>query len=311
MPEKGTDRSAGPSPRSRRGGLGRGLDSLIPAQVPPSPLAVDDPGPDALINAPIDQIQPNPYQPRGVMDRQKLEELAESIKLHGVMQPLIVTRAADGAGYVLIAGERRWRAARIAGSATVPAIVKEAAPQAMLELAIVENVVRADLSPLEEALAYRQLIDEFGLTQAAVAERVGRSRVSVTNTLRLLNAPEQVRDALSSGQITEGHARALLGLSNGPDQLAVLDLVLSRALNVRQTEVLVRRWLSGGSPTGETRDRDPEEVRLEDRLRTALGTRVSFRKAAPGASGGSLTIQFFSDEQLQALYDRLVGEDLW
>ena len=311
MPEKGSDRSAGPSSRSRRGGLGRGLDSLIPAQAPPSPPTVDDAGPDALINAPIDRIQPNPYQPRGVMDRQKLEELAESIKLHGVMQPLIVTKARDGDGYVLIAGERRWRAARIAGIATVPSIVKEAAPQAMLELAIVENVVRADLSPLEEALAYRQLIDEFGLTQTAVAERVGRSRVSVTNTLRLLNAPEQVRDALSSGQITEGHARALLGLSNGPDQLAVLDLVLSRALNVRQTEVLVRRWLAGGSSTSEARDRDPEEVRLEDRLRTALGTRVSFRRAAPGGSGGSLTIQFFSDEQLQALYDRLVGEDLW
>ena len=311
MPEKGTDRSAGPPPRSRRGGLGRGLDSLIPAHAPPAPVTADDSGANALITAPIDQIHPNPYQPRGVVDRQKLEELAESIKLHGVMQPLIVTRARDGDGYVLIAGERRWRAARLAGLLALPAIVKEAAPQAMLELAIVENVVRADLSPLEEALAYRQLIDEFGLTQTAVAERVGRSRVSVTNLLRLLNAPDQVREVLASGQITEGHARALLGLSNGPDQLAVLELVLSRGLNVRQTEALVRRRLSGGVPTGETRDRDPEELRVEDRLRSALGTRVSFRKAASGSGGGSLTIQFFSDEQLQALYDRLVGEDLW
>ncbi|MBA2248508.1 MAG: ParB/RepB/Spo0J family partition protein [Chloroflexia bacterium] len=309
MPEKGTDRSAGPSPRSRRGGLGRGLDSLIPAQA--SPPSTPDPGSDALIDAPADRIQPNPFQPRGAMDRQKLEELAESIRLHGVMQPLIVTRAKDGDGYVLIAGERRWRAARMAGLTSLPAIVKEAAPQAMLELAIVENVVRADLSPLEEALAYRQLVDEFGLSQAAVAERVGRSRVSVTNTLRLLNAPEQVRDALSSNQITEGHARALLGLGNGPDQLAVLELVLSRSLNVRQTEALVRRWLSGAPPPREPHGRDPEEIRLEDRLRTALGTRVSFRKAAPGAGGGSLTIQFFSDEQLQTLYDRLVGEELW
>lgn len=309
MPEKGTDRSAGTSPRPRRGGLGRGLDSLIPAQA--STPAAPEPGSDALIDAPADRIQPNPFQPRGAMDRQKLEELAESIKIHGVMQPLIVTRAKDGDGYVLIAGERRWRAARMAGLTSLPAIVKEAAPQGMLELAIVENVVRADLSPLEEALAYRQLVDEFGLSQAAVAERVGRSRVSVTNTLRLLNAPEQVRDALSSNQITEGHARALLGLSNGPDQLAVLELVLNRSLNVRQTEALVRRWLSGAPQPGEPHTRDTEEIRLEDRLRTALGTRVSFRKAAPGSGGGSLTIQFFSDEQLQTLYDRLVGEELW
>lgn len=310
MPEQGTDRSTGSSSTPRRSGLGRGLDSLIPAQVPATPATRDRSSSEALIDAPVDQIHPNPFQPRSVMDRQKLEELAESIRVHGVMQPLIVTIDRATNGYVLIAGERRWRAARIAGLSTLPAIVKEAAPQEMLELALVENVVRADLSPLEEAMAYRQLIDDFGLSQADVAGRVGRSRVSVTNTLRLLNAPDQVRDALSSNQITEGHARALLGLGNGPDQLTVLELILSRALNVRQTEGLVRRWLSGGSHRAETQARDPEETRLEDRLRTALGTKVSFRKA-PQGSGGSLTIQFFSDEQLQALYDRLVGEELW
>lgn len=310
MPEQETDRSSGRSAKPRRGGLGRGLDSLIPTQ-PPSPVSVPDRvESDALVEAPIDQIRPNPFQPRSAMDRQKLDELAESIKVHGIMQPLIVTRSADTDGYILIAGERRWRAARMAGLSTLPAVVKEAAPQAMLELAIVENVVRADLSPLEEAMAYRQLVDDFGLSQSDVAARVGRSRVSVTNTLRLLNAPDQVRDALSSNQITEGHARALLGLGNSPDQLAVLDLVLSRALNVRQTEALVRRWLSGNPPKPEAHARDPEEIRLEDRLRAVLGTRVSFKKA-PQGSGGSLTIQFFSDEQLQALYDRLVGEELW
>lgn len=310
MPEQGTDRSSGASSKSRRGGLGRGLDSLIPASLPVTAEAGERSLAGALIDAPIDQIHPNPYQPRSSMDRQKLEELAESIRVHGVMQPLIVTRDRNADGYVLIAGERRWRAARLAGLSALPVIVKEATPQAMLEMAIVENVVRADLSPLEEALAYRQLIDDFGLSQADVAERVGRSRVSVTNTLRLLNAPDRVREALSSNQITEGHTRALLGLGNGPDQLAVLELVLSRALNVRQTEALVRRWLSGSPHKPDPRARDPEEVRLEDRLRTALGTRVSFKKAAQG-SGGSLTIQFFSDEQLQALYDRLVGEELW
>jgi ParB family chromosome partitioning protein len=243
------------------------------------------------------------------MDRQRLEELADSIRLHGLVQPLLVTR--DGERFVLIAGERRWRAARLAGLATVPAVVKEAAPQQMLELAIIENVVRADLSPLEEAVAYRQLIEEFGLSQTDVAARVGRSRVSVTNTLRLLNAPDRVRDALAASQITEGHARALLGLSSAADQLAVLDQVLERGLSVRQTEDLVRRWVSGNARSKPSEvPRDPEEVRVEDRLRSALGTRVSFRKAPRGA-GGSLTIQFFSEDQLQVIYDRLVGEELW
>lgn len=311
MPDQGPERMPGSAARPRKGGLGRGLDSLIPIHASSGSTGSPEQASSALIDAPINQIQPNPFQPRGTIDRQKLEDLAESIKVHGVMQPLIVTNDAEHSKYILIAGERRWRAARLAGLSTIPAIVKEAAPQAMLELAIVENVVRADLSPLEEAAAYRQLIDEFGLSQAMVAERVGRSRVSITNTLRLLNAPDQVRHALSSNQITEGHARALLGLGNGPDQLAVLKLVLDRALNVRQTEALVRRWLAGSARTT-TADhvRDPEEARLEDRLQSALGTRVSFKRASQGA-GGTLTIQFFSDEQLQALYDRLVGEELW
>ncbi|HEV2067843.1 MAG TPA: ParB/RepB/Spo0J family partition protein [Thermomicrobiales bacterium] len=295
-------------PRQRRGGLGRGLDSLIPTRPEPEPSVESDEG-KGLLELSIDDITPNPYQPRTHMDRQRLEELAESIRIHGLVQPLLVAR--DGDRFVLIAGERRWRAARLAGLATVPVVVKQAAPQQMLELAIIENVVRADLSPLEEAVAYRQLIEEFGLSQADVAGRVGRSRVSVTNTLRLLNAPERVRDALAANQITEGHARALLGLGTAADQLAVLEQVQDRGLSVRQTEDLVRRWMSGNAAIKrDDHPRDPDEARVEDRLRTALGTRVAFRKSAKGA-GGSLTIQFFSDEQLQAIYDRLVGEELW
>ena len=302
------DRRAQPS-RHRRGGLGRGLESLIPTH---SEQPVGDSAAGAgtaLIELSIDDIFPNPYQPRTHMDRQRLEELAASIRLHGLVQPLLVAR--DGERFVLIAGERRWRAARLAGLGEVPVIVKNAAPQQMLELAIIENVVRADLSPLEEAVAYRQLIEEFGLSQADVAERVGRSRVTVTNTLRLLNAPDRIREALTAHQITEGHARALLGLASAADQVAALDEVHDRGLSVRQTEELVRRWMAGRSPAKRTEtSRDPDEARVEDRLRTALGTRVSFRKAPQGA-GGSLTIQFFSDEQLQAIYDRLVGEELW
>lgn len=302
------DQRPGPT-RPRRGGLGRGLESLIPTR--PEETVTDSlpNGASALLEVSIDDITPNPYQPRTHVDRQRLDELAGSIRLHGLVQPLLVAR--DGDRFVLIAGERRWRAARLAGLSTVPVIVKHAVPQQMLELAIIENVVRADLSPLEEAVAYRQLIEEFGLSQADVAERVGRSRVSVTNTLRLLNAPDRVRDALAANQITEGHARALLGLSSAADQISALEHVRERGLSVRQTEELVRRWVSGNMPAKRAgQPRDPEEIRVEDRLRSALGTRVAFRKGSEG-SGGSLTIQFFSDEQLQAIYDRLVGEELW
>jgi ParB family chromosome partitioning protein len=290
-------------PTGRRGGLGRGLGALIPA---PSPA--DTP---ATAEVPVDAVAPNPYQPRTTVDPADLDELVASIRTHGVIQPLVVTRAAEEGRYVLIAGERRWRAARLAGLTTVPVVVKEAAPQAMLELALVENVIRSDLSPLEEAAAYRQLIDEFGLTQASVAERVGRSRVSVTNTLRLLAAPDAVQAALNAGQISEGHARALLGLGAAADQVALLETVIARNWTVRQTEDAVRRWLDRGSddrPTPPTR-LDPEDERLEHRFRSALGTKVSFRRGRHG--GGALTIHYHSDEELNALYQRLVGEDAW
>ncbi|MBA2595646.1 MAG: ParB/RepB/Spo0J family partition protein, partial [Chloroflexia bacterium] len=188
-----------PSPLPpRRGGLGRGLDALIPS--------LGEDAHAAALDIDIDAIAPNPYQPRIEMDAAALETLAASIRVHGVIQPLVVTHGPERGRFILIAGERRWRAARLAGLGAVPAVVKEAAPRAMLELALVENVVRADLAPLEEAAAYRQLIDDFGLTQAAVAERVGRSRVSVTNTLRLLALPDRVQRALGAGEISEGHA---------------------------------------------------------------------------------------------------------
>jgi len=200
-----TDRAGGDlvqpvSARSRKGGLGRGLGALIPS----SPDSDQRP---ATLEVDINAIVPNPYQPRTGLDQTQLQLLADSIRIHGIIQPLVVRLAEERDRYTLIAGERRWRAARLANLTVVPVVVKDAAPQAMLELALVENVVRADLSPLEEAVAYRQLIDDFGLTQANVAERVGRSRVSVTNTLRLLAAPEPVQRALQEGKITEGHAR--------------------------------------------------------------------------------------------------------
>jgi ParB family transcriptional regulator, chromosome partitioning protein len=301
-------------PRQRRGGLGRGLESLIPTS---SPQATTTPVAEAAptgrpLEVPIDAIVPNPWQPRTTMDEHQLQELAQSIRTHGVMQPLVVTQADEAGKHTLIAGERRWRASRLAGNRLVPVVIKDVTPQAMLELAIVENVVRADLSALEEAHAYKQLIEDFGLTQADVAERVGRSRVSITNTLRLLNSPERVQRALAGNQITEGHARAMLGLPSVADQLAVLEMVLERGLSVRQTEDLVRRWLAG-APGRKERDAsapDAEHVRIESRLRDALGTKVALKRDS-SASRGTITIEYYSDEQLQALYDRLVGEDIW
>jgi len=307
-PAAGSTTDRAPSPArpapGRKGGLGRGLNALIPTFDP----SQEAPTLPASREVDVNAIEPNPYQPRMGLDPDALEALAASIRAHGVIQPLVVTGGPEPGRYVLIAGERRWRAARLAGLRAVPVVVKEAAPRAMLELALVENVARADLSPLEEASAYRQLIDEFGLTQAAVAERVGRSRVSVTNTLRLLAAPEPVQAALGAGEISEGHARALLGLPTAADQIAALELVTSRGLTVRQTEEAVRRWVEGQRPR-RTPPRHPAEERFVDRFQTALGTKVTFKPNRAG--GGTLTIHYHSDEELDALYHRLVGEETW
>lgn len=298
-----------PRQKQRRGGLGRGLGSLIPtAPVDSTTTSVDD---SSLQKVGIDDIHPNPYQPRLHMQQEQLEELASSIRTHGLMQPLVVSAADDAGKYTLIAGERRWRASRLAGLDEVAVVVMTASPQEMLELAIVENVVRADLSPLEEAHAYRRLIEDFTLTQGEVAERVGKSRVAITNTLRLLNAPEQVQQAIADGEITEGHARAMLGLTSIADQIEMLELIRSRNLNVRQTENLVRTWLKKPSAQEtETRPRmSADMLRIESRLREALGTRVSLKSGAK--SGGKIEIEYASEEELQAIYDRLVEEELW
>jgi ParB family chromosome partitioning protein len=288
----------------RKRGLGRGLDALIPSE-PAQPA--DTPPLVGLIEAPVDAIRPNPQQPRLSLDDDKLAELAASIREHGLLQPLIVTRLESAPGFQLIAGERRWRAARMAGLSQVPVIVKEVAPQETLELALVENVQRADLNPLEEALAYRQLVDEFGMTQEQVAERVGKSRVAITNTLRLLRAPQAVQKALLAGEIRQGHARALLALETDEAQEAALTVVVRQGLNVRQTEALVRR-LSGERPQRPAPPPEtPQTQALETAFREALGTKVSLQRNQKGA--GRVVIHFYSDEELENIYTRLVGED--
>jgi ParB family chromosome partitioning protein len=240
------------------------------------------------------------------MDQEKLEDLANSIEEHGLIQPLVVTRASNG--YQIIAGERRWRASRLVGLTSVPVIVKETSPQQMLELAIVENIQRADLNPLEEAEAYAQLMEEFGLTQEAVSERVGKSRTAVANTVRLLNLPDPIKEALAADQISEGHARALLSLKKQRDQLNVLATITTRALNVRQTEVLVRQMLTGDeTPRPKRPPLTPHDKTMLVKFESKLGTKVELSRSDEEA--GKVTIHFYSQEELQAIFNAILGED--
>ena len=285
---------------TRKRGLGKGLEALIPV--------ASGERPTGLTEVSVDDIAPNPMQPRQTLDPESLEELAASIREHGLIQPLIVSSTMPGMSstpYQLIAGERRLEAAKLAGLSTVPVIVKEATSQEMLALALVENIQRADLNPLEEANAYRQLMDEFGLTQEQVAAQVGKSRVAVANTVRLLRLPAAVKSALAGGQISEGHARALLGLDEEEAQLRALKTVIKQRLNVRQTEELVRRMLASPQPRQE-KAASPETEALERRFRERLGTKVRLFRSK---RGGKLVIHFYSEEELQAIYDVIVGEE--
>lgn len=274
-----------------RRGLGKGLGALIPLAAP------------GLLEVEVDKIGPNPRQPRQSDDLQALQELAESLRQHGMLQPLLVTAASGGeAAYQLVAGQRRWEAAKRAGLKKVPVMVLEATPQESLLLALVENLQRADLAPLEEAAAYRRLMEEFGLTQEEVAAQVGKSRPAVANALRLFNLPPQAQEALAAGKITAGHARALISLPSGPAQLAALRQVMAQGLSVRQTEALARRQAL--SPAPPERTPDAETQALEEGLQRALGTRVSLYRSG---RGGKLVIYFYSEEELQALYEALTG----
>lgn len=276
-------------------GLGRGLGALIPT----SALEAE--------TLDVDLIISNPHQPRSAVDPESLAALTESIREYGVIQPLLITRVQpEGGGpdvYQLIAGERRLQAARLAGLARVPVIVKEATSGEMLELALVENLQRADLNPLEEAQAFRRLVGEFGLTQETVAARVGRSRTAVANALRLLTLSDDLKASLAAGEVSEGHARALLGLSSEAQRRQAWQRVVERGLSVRETEAMVRQWPAAAPTKAPRRRPDPEVADLEERLRAALGTRVSLRR---GRRGGRLTIHFYSDEELEALLGRLL-----
>ena len=239
------------------------------------------------------------------MDENSLKELSTSIAEHGIVQPLIVSYDPEFDQYILIAGERRLLAAKMAGLSMVPVIERTVTDQEQLELALIENLQRSDLNPLEMAEAYRQLADNFNLTHEQIAIRVGKSRTSVTNTLRLLNLPDQVRKSLLEGFISEGHARALLSLPNSKSQRAALSTILDHELNVRQTEALVKK-LSGERPTPKPKILPSPEIRdLESRLRTHLGTKVNVKN---GKNGGSLVIYYFSDEELNSILEKILPE---
>ena len=279
----------GSAPARRAFGLGRGLDALIPA-------TSDERG---VLEVPVDRVAPNPDQPRAAFDDTQLGELAASIAVHGVIQPVIVRALADG-GYQLVAGERRLRAARLAGLETVPAIVRHDDEEAAssLELALIENIQRADLNAIETAHAYRELIDRFGLTHEAVARQVGKSRVAVSNSLRLLDLATETQQAIVDGRITEGHGRALAAITIPELQRATLEVVLERQLSVRQTEELVRRKRDE-RPVRAGRPLTPDLQDLEAQLRGVLATKVGIVRTR---RGGRLVIDFYSDEELDRLY---------
>jgi ParB family chromosome partitioning protein len=279
---------------AQKRGLGRGLGALIPG--------AEGAGATSL-EISLTQLQSNPLQPRRRFDQAALEELASTIRAHGVLTPVVVRRSPEG--YQVVAGERRVRAARLAGLTRIPAVIKEVSNAQALEMALVENLQREDLNPMEAAEAYCRLTEEFGLTQEEVAERVGRDRSSVANALRLLRLPRRLREDLAAGILSEGHARALLGLEKAADQLRARDQIVRRGLTVRATEAMVRRLRRGTPARGGRPPRgNPNLSALEDQLRVALGTKVQILR---DGRGGRLVISFFSDDDLTRLVEFMAG----
>ena len=294
-------------------GLGRGLGALLggkkPAESPPAPdtsspetTQPTSAGSALTLEVEIARIRPCPSQPRKDFDRQPLEELAESIKINGIIQPLVARQTDDGQ-LELIAGERRWRAAQIAGLDTVPVIIRQADDAQVLELALVENLQREDLNPIEEAQGYALLIDAFNLTQEETAQRVGKSRAAIANALRLLNLPEKTLDHLKAGRLTVGHAKVILGVESASHQDLISEKVIKDSLSVRQTEELIADLLkasstSGKKKTGANPNREVHVTSLENRLKEKLGTKVSLTYRD---GKGALTIKYFSDEDLERI----------
>jgi ParB family transcriptional regulator, chromosome partitioning protein len=294
----------------RRGGLGKGLGALIPSDVAPSSAAglASRPG---IEEVPINQIDPNPYQPRNRFDEESLAGLTASIRELGVLQPILVRQVGDNR-YAIIAGERRWRAAKRAGLQFIPVIVRQVNDELTLQHALVENLHRDDLNPLEEAAAYQQLVEDFALTQEEVAHKVGKSRSAVANLLRLFQLPPQVQRLVAEGRVSAGHAKALLGTPDRAFQESLARRVATDGLSVRETEEAVRQrnGLAGapsgssGSSTGRTKLRPPGLLELEELLAEQLDTRVSINV---GPKRGRVVIEFADLEDLERIYRVMAG----
>ena len=280
----------------KRPALGRGLSALIPDA--PSVPAPDS---ERSLEVDIDQLRPNRFQPRVRMDDGRIEELARSIRSHGVIQPIVVRRTAD-AGYEIVAGERRWRASQRAGLLKVPVVVREIPDERLLAAALIENIQREDLNPIEEAQAYRRLADDLSLTQEQIAEAVGKDRSSIANYVRLLRLPNEVRETVAAGALSMGHARAILGLPDESAQLRVAREVVARHLSVRETEALVSKAGQPAAPAKAEPPTDANTRAAEERLRFALGTRARIVRKG---TGGRIEIDFSNENELQRLFEYL------
>lgn len=282
-------------------GLGKGLSALISNEDMGS---IDQGG--YLPNLPVDKIIPNRYQPRAKIQKESLEELADSIKEHGVIEPLIVTKLENGK-FELIAGERRLEAAKLARLKTIPAVLKEASPQQMLELAVVENIQRADLNPLEEGLAFDQLAKEFNLNHDQISQKVGLSRPAVANKIRLLKLPDVVKEGLLNNEIDEGHARALLGLTSEGTMIQTYKIIMRDKLSVRAVEELVRRLNQGHKPAKRKNQIivDEKTTTLENSLKEKFSKKLKLTRSK---KGGKIIIPFKNDNELDSIYKMLIGE---
>ncbi|MBS60733.1 MAG: hypothetical protein CL606_05425 [Anaerolineaceae bacterium] len=277
-------------------GLGRGLEALIPTNTRVG---------QGVSQIAITSIQLNPRQPRATIDTEELAELAESIRKHGILQPIVVSQTENTGEYRLIAGQRRLQAAAIVEMHTIPAIVRDTTTESeMLELALIENIQRSNLNPLETARAYNSLVEDFGMSHEEISKQVGKSRTTISNSIRLLRLSESVQMALSKKQISEGHARAIIGISNPEEQEHILRKIISERLNVRQTETVVQGLSVSTTKPNLISEKSVEEIDLEDRLRNSVGTKIKLHRNHNGS--GRLVIYFYSDEDLETLTNRLI-----
>ena len=295
--------------RNSKKGLGKGIDSLIPMGseieniTKPVKKAKNEPktNENGVIELKVNQIEPNREQPRKNFDEDALQELADSIKKHGIIQPLVVQK--KGEYYEIIAGERRWRAAKIAGLKHIPVVIKDYSEQEMVEIALIENIQRQDLNPIEEAMAFKQLMQEYDLKQDELAERVSKSRTAVTNSMRLLKLPQKIMEMVINNELSSGHARTLLSIEDEDLQIKVAELVILKQMSVRETENYVKKLQNNKNKSKDTKNTDNDFVYrdIENRIKEIVGTKVKVNHKNNGK--GKIEIEFYSDDELERIYD--------